>query len=112
LETIITTFITVCIAFMLAVAPVFAALPEDPRIQKRESVQQKRTAQGIESGKIIPSDTGTTGARESAINKDEARMNIDVQPVKEERTQLTKEQNRAGKKIYKNKHNDKKTDLG
>jgi len=39
-------------------------------------------------------------------------MKSDGKLTKKERAKLTKEQNKAGKKIHKKKHNEKKVDVG
>ena len=112
MEKIITTILTWSIAFMLAVAPTFAASTDDPGIQKREENQQKRIEQGVQSGQLTPKEAGQLEAREAKIKQDEERMKADGKLTKKERAKLTKEQNKASKKIHKKKHNDKKVDVG
>lgn len=60
--------------------------------------------QGIKSGQITP--------KEAKIKQDEARMKADGKLTKKERANLTKKQNKASKKIYKKKRNEKKVDAG
>jgi hypothetical protein len=112
MKEIITTILTGSIAFMLAVAPAFAASTDDPGIQKREANQERRIDQGVKSGQLTPQEAGKLEAREAKIKQDEERMKSDGKLTKKERAKLTKEQNRASKKIYKKKHNEKKVDVG
>ncbi len=109
---IITTILTGGIAFMLAIAPVFAASTDDPGIQNREAIQERRIDQGVKSGQLPPKEAGNLEAREAKIKQDEERMKSDGQLAKKERVKLKREQNKASKKIYEKKHNEKKVDVG
>jgi len=108
---IITTILTGSIAFMLAVAPAFAASTDDSGIQKREAIQERRIDQGVKSGQLTPKESGKLEGREAKIKQDEERMKSDGKLTEKERAKLTKQQNKASKKIYKKKHNDGKVDV-
>ena len=58
MKKIISSILTGSITFMLAVAPAIAASTDDPGIQKREALQQKRIDQGVESGQLTPKEAG------------------------------------------------------
>ena len=105
MKEISTMIFAASVVLMLAVAPVLAASTEDPIIQQRETNQEKRIDQGIESGQLTPKEAGKLETREAKIQQDEARMKSDGKLTKRERAKLTREQNVASKKIYKKKHN-------
>lgn len=113
MKKIISTILTGTIACMFAVAPSFAA-NNDPGIDKREAVQQKRIDQGVQSGQLTPKEAGKLEAQQASIKQKEERMasKHDGNLTKKEKAKLTKQQNKASKKIYKKKHNAKKADVG
>jgi len=97
--------LTTGVACMLAAAPVLAAsATDDPGIQKRMDIQQKRIDQGGQSGQITPKEEKKLDKQQQRIKKKEARMKSDGKLTKKERAKLTKEQNKASQKIYKEKH--------
>jgi hypothetical protein len=108
MKKIISSILTGTVALVFAVAPAMAASTDDPGIQKREAVQQKRIEKGVESGKLTPKEAGRLETREAKIKQDEERMKSDGKLTKKERAKLTKEQNKASRKIYKKKHNARK----
>ncbi|HMK57188.1 MAG TPA: hypothetical protein VK448_11170 [Dissulfurispiraceae bacterium] len=112
MKKIISSVLTGSITFMFAVAPALAASTDDPGIQKREAIQQKRIEQGVASGQLTPREAGHLEAREAKIKQDEERMKSDGNLTNKERAKLTREQNRASKKIYNKKHNLRKADVG
>ncbi len=109
---IMTTILTGSIAFMLAVAPAFAASTDDPGIQKSEAIQDRRIDQGVKSGQLPPKEAGKLEAREAKIKQDEERMKSDGQLTKKERVKPKRRQNKASKKIYEKKHNEENVDVG
>jgi hypothetical protein len=109
---IITTILTGSIAFMLAVAPALAASTDDPGIQKRGTIQERRIDPGFKSSQQPPKEAGNLEAREAKIKQDEERVKSDDQLTKKERVKLKKEQNKASKKSHGKKHNEKKIDVG
>lgn len=77
----------------------------DPGIQKREQNQERRIENGVENGSLTPREAGNLEAREAKIKQDEERMKADGNLTPAERAKLTREQNRASRKIYRKKHN-------
>ena len=84
------------------------ATPKDPtatpRIDKREAYQQKRIDQRVTSGQLTLKEQANLQKRESKIAADEAAAKADGKVTKAERVHLKREENRASKRIYKQKH--------
>ena len=91
-----------------------AATPKDPlatpRIDQRQVNQQKRIDQGVASGQLTAKETNQLDKREAKIAADEAKAKSDGKVTKAERRHLRREENRASKAIYKQKH-DRQTAL-
>lgn len=94
---------------VLIASAAYAGPTDDPNIQKREQIQEKRIDQGVKSGELTPREAGKLEAQQAKIKQDEARMKSDGKLTKKERRKLTKEQNRASNKIQRKKHNEQKT---
>jgi hypothetical protein len=90
MKKIISSILAGSIALMFAVAQELAASTDDPGIQKRETNQQRRIDQGIDSRQITPKEAEKLDSREGKIKKDEARMKSDGKLTKKERAELTK----------------------
>ena len=91
------------IASMFAV-PAFAQNTNTPKIDKREANQQGRIADGINSGALTAKEAGNLEKREAKIAADEQMAKADGKVTKAERAKLHREENRASKRIYKQKH--------
>jgi hypothetical protein len=83
--------------------------PGHPRVNevnRRETNQQKRIANGAKSGKLTPKQTAHLEKREQSIQhqekKDMAAHNGHL--TKAEQKHLNQRQNRVSKSIYKDKH--------
>ncbi len=100
----IMTITLVAGALSLIAAGVAFASTNDPRIQQRELNQDKRIDQGVASGQLTPKEAGRVEAQQAKIKQDEARMKADGKLTKKERAKLTREQNRASRTIYRQKH--------
>jgi CRISPR/Cas system-associated endoribonuclease Cas2 len=99
-------------ALSLMVSGIALAGPtDDPGIQKREQNQEKRIQQGVQSGQLTPKEAGRLETKQAKIKQDEERMKADGKLTKAERKKLKREQDRASKKIYEKKHNDKAVDV-
>jgi len=104
-------------AFVLGVSAaflstaVFAAGTDDPVVQKRMQNQDKRIDQGVKSGELTPKEAGKLEKKEAKIKQDEERMKSDGKLTKKERAKLRREQNRASKRIYKEKHDKQKVNV-
>ena len=84
--------------------------PGHPRVNEvnqREANQQKRIANGIQSGKLTPKETANLEKREAKVEnreqKDMAKHNGHL--TKAEQKGINRQQNRISKSIYKDKHN-------
>jgi hypothetical protein len=97
--------VTLCGA---AFAQVPAPAPKDPlatpRIDQRQINQQKRIDQGVASGQLTPKETARLEKRESKIAADKTLAKSDGKVTRAERRRLRREENRASKAIYKQKH--------
>jgi hypothetical protein len=96
---------TVCGGLVVAFLHVPAmAQTDDPGIQKRMENQENRIEQGIASGQLTPRETGRLEAQQTKIKQDELRMKSDGVLTAREQAKLTREQNRASRRIYRQKH--------
>jgi hypothetical protein len=89
----------------------FAENTDDPGIQKREAIQQKRIDQGVKSGQLTPKETGKLERQQTKIKQDEERMKADGKLTPQERRKLKREQNRASRNIYRKKHNEREVNV-
>lgn len=90
-------------------APTVAPNPTaTPRIDQRQVNQQKRIDQGVASGQLTPKETARLQKREGKIAADEATAKADGKVTKAERKHLRREEDRASKAIYKQKHDGQK----
>ncbi len=83
--------------------------PGHPRVNQvntREGIQQKRIANGVQSGKLTPQQTSNLEKREATVQtreqKDMARNNGHL--TRGEQRRINRQQNRISKSIYKDKH--------
>jgi hypothetical protein len=76
-------------------------------VDQREANQQKRIAEGVESGALTPKETANLENREAKIHNeiktDRAAHGGKLTPA--ERAKINREQNRTSKAIYRKKHN-------
>ncbi|MES2296847.1 MAG: hypothetical protein V4582_07370 [Pseudomonadota bacterium] len=105
---------TSLIALLLATAfaaPAFAQTPaagvSTPRIDQREVQQQKRIANGVETGQLTPKETLNLEKREVKVESDKQMAKADGHVTAAERSKITREQNRDSRKIHQKKHNRK-----
>jgi hypothetical protein len=88
---------------------VTAALADDPpkgTIDQRQRNQQKRIGEGVENGSLTPAETARLEKQEAAIHhevKTERKANGGTL-TPQERRQVTRQQNRESKRIYRQKH--------
>lgn len=102
------TFILSPVA-ILAQAP--ATAPTSATINQRKENQQDRIAQGVKSGQLTPGETSKIEHQEAGINKEERGMRAQDNGhlTKSDKTLINKQQNQESKRIYRDKHNGKKT---
>jgi len=78
-----------------------------PTINQRQRNQQKRIAQGVKSGQLTPKETANLEKREAAIHQEvkTERAANGGKLTAAERRQVTRQQNRTSRAIYRKKHN-------
>ena len=94
---------------MLAQAP--ATAPTSTTINQRKENQQDRIAQGVKSGQLTPGETSKLEHQEAGINKEERGMRAQDNGhlTKSDKALINKQQNQESKRIYRDKHNARKT---
>lgn len=87
--------------------------PGHPRVNQvnaRETAQQDRIANGVKSGQLTPGETRRLERGEQRLQRNEKRdMKADNGHLtKQDQRQLNHEANNMSKRVYADKHNDKK----
>ena len=80
-------------------------------INQRKENQQDRIAQGVKSGQLTAGETSHLEKQEAGINKEEAGMRAQDNGhlTKQDRKTLTHQQNVESRRIYRDKHNGRKS---
>ena len=78
-----------------------------PHVTKRQLKQQARIEQGAKSGELTAGETKRLELQQAKIQADKRKAKSDGTVTPAERAKLAREQNRANRKIYRLKHNDK-----
>ena len=91
----------------LAVLVLTLAVPAlGAEVDRREARQQQRIVEGVENGSLSPRQTARLEGREAKIHneikRDRAANGGHLTPA--ERAKINREQNRASRAIYRNKH--------
>ena len=83
-----------------------AGLQAGDTIKDRKQRQQKRIAEGIESGQLTPKEAAALEHKEAKLNKEirDDREDHNGHLTPKERRQVNRQQNRLSKDIYKEKH--------
>jgi hypothetical protein len=78
-----------------------------PTVQDRKENQQDRIANGVNSGELTAGETKNLEKKESAINKEENRMEKrdDGNLTAADKARLNRQQNHLSNQIYRDKHN-------
>jgi polyhydroxyalkanoate synthesis regulator phasin len=93
---------------LLVLGSAFAsAQTATPRVTKRQLKQQARIEQGVKSGELTAGEAKRLELQQGKIQADKARAKSDGVVTPAERAKLAREQNRASRKIYRLKHNEK-----
>jgi len=79
--------------------------PYGPNIDRREMNQERRIYQGVQSGRVTPGEFRRLENQQARIRAAEARMRADGHLDRYERARLNRMENRAGRDIYRYKHN-------
>ena len=75
-----------------------------PVVKERQENQQKRIAEGVKDGELTAKETKHLEGREVKIQKDKKEAKADGVITRKERARLHREQNRASRAIYRQKH--------
>ena len=75
-----------------------------PRVDQREARQQQRIANGVASGQLTPKETARLENEQAHIQASEAKAKSDGVVTAKERAKLAKKQDRASRRIHRQKH--------
>jgi hypothetical protein len=78
-----------------------------PHATKRQLKQQARIKEGVKSGELTPGETRRLERQQAKIQHDKKVAKSDGTVTPAERAKIAHEQNRASRRIYRLKHNDK-----
>jgi hypothetical protein len=83
--------------------------PRVNQVNRRQTRQQKRIAQGVKNGSLSPKETANLERREASVQRQEKRdmAKHNGHLTKAEQKQLNHRENRISRSIYKDKHNNK-----
>jgi hypothetical protein len=84
-----------------------AAVPmKESRVQQRRENQQRRIAQGVQSGQLTAKETAHLENKEHRLNKEihNDRVANGGKLTPQEKAEINRQQNRLSKDIYKEKH--------
>jgi biopolymer transport protein ExbB/TolQ len=90
---------SVALAGLIGVSPVQAG-----EVVNRERRQQERIGQGVQSGELTAKETQRLEKEQVKIEADRKQALADGKLTKRERAELHKEQDRASRHIYRQKH--------
>lgn len=81
--------------------------PRVNQVNRRQTRQQARIAQGVKSGSLNPRETANLERREAGIQRQEQRdmAKHNGHLTKAEERQLNRRENRVSRAIYRKKHN-------
>jgi hypothetical protein len=83
--------------------------PRVNQVNRRQTRQQKRIAQGIKSGSLNPREAARLEKREAGVQRQEQRdlAKHNGHLTQAEQRQLNRRENRISRSIYRDKHNNK-----
>ena len=88
----------------VSVASLSNAQTQTPVVKERQENQQKRIAGGVKDGELTAKETKHLEAREVKIQNDKKEAKADGVVTNKEKAKLHREQNRASRAIYRQKH--------
>ena len=91
------------LAFVSVASSGFAQT-KTPVVKERQENQQKRIAEGVKDGELTANETKHLEGREVKIQHDKKEAKADGVVTNKERVKLHREQNRASRAIYRQKH--------
>ena len=93
---------------VLFVAGMAYGQAETPGIDQRQANQEQRIDQGIASGELTQREAGRLEQQQQHIDKMENKAKSDGVVTKKERARIHAAQDKASKKIYRQKHDRQK----
>jgi hypothetical protein len=101
---------TILVAALLTAAALPAAAQTGtPLVDQRQANQEARIQQGVQSGQLTPKETAKLEKGQAKVQAMEDKAKADGTVTAKERAKLAKAQDKQSKKIYRKKHNEKKT---
>jgi len=97
-------FASALVLAFLSIAKLSSAQTATPKITERQENQQDRIANGVKSGELTPKETVHLEKREAKIQHDKKVAKSDGKVTHAERAKLHREENRASRTIYHQKH--------
>jgi hypothetical protein len=97
-------FIITSAVFALAVVNELSAQVATPKVRERQAKQQSRIQEGRKSGELTNKETARLEAQQAKIQHDKRVAKSDGVVTPAERQKLKREQNRASRNIYRQKH--------
>ena len=88
----------------VSVASAGFAQTKTPVVKERQENQQQRIADGVKDGELTAKETEHLEGREVKIQHDKKEAKADGVVTRKERVKLHREQNRASRAIYRQKH--------
>lgn len=88
----------------VSVASLSNAQTQTPVVKERQENQQKRIGEGVKDGELTAKETKHLETREVKIQHDKKEAKADGVVTTRERAKLNREQNRASRAIYRQKH--------
>jgi hypothetical protein len=92
------------IAVLMALPIIAVAGNRDPGVNQRQHNQQDRIQQGVRSGELTRNEAQGLRAEQRGIRREERAYKADGQLTRAERADLHRDQNRASRDIYRQKH--------
>lgn len=91
----------------LTAVPIFSHAQATPTIRQRETNQQTRIAQGVQSGQLTPGETAKLEKQQQGIRQEAKGMRAanGGKLTSADRKALRRQQNRASRNIFRKKHN-------
>jgi hypothetical protein len=90
-----------------AVLPV-GAQTATPRVDQRQAKQETRIQQGTRTGALTDKEAAKLQGGQARVQKQEDKAKADANVTPRERARLAKSQNKQGRKIAKQKHDEQK----
>lgn len=105
IQTLIAAIVLTSGAAAFAQTPAAAKDPlATPKIDQRQTNQEKRIDKGIASGALTTKEATKLDKRETKIESDKLAAKSDGKVTGAERRKLTREENRASRAIHRHKH--------